>query len=149
MVSIVKVERDTLLAQQLLSFAENCSWFEVREHIAEMLRLWEFTDWERMFAALEDGRIIGMASLMKTDYYPLPEICPWISCIFVEESARGRKISGLLIDSANAYAKELGFTKSYIPTEFTGLYEHYGYRYVRDIVNYGGGTDRLYVKEIK
>lgn len=30
-----------------------------------------------------------------------------------------------------------------------GLYEKYGYRYIKDIVNYGNGKDRLYVKEIK
>ena len=29
------------------------------------------------------------------------------------------------------------------------MYEKYGYRYLKDIVNYGGGTDRLYVKELK
>ena len=29
------------------------------------------------------------------------------------------------------------------------LYEKYGYRCLKDIVNYGGGTDRLYVKELK
>jgi len=113
-----------------------------------MLRKWEFTDWECMFAAVEDGEIVGMASIMKTDYYPLPEIFPWISCIFVTESARGQRISGQLIDHANSYAKQLGFTKTYIPTEYTGLYEKYGYTYIRDIVNYGGDTDRLYAKEI-
>ena len=74
---------------------------------------------------------------------------PWVTCIFVTERARGRRISGQLIDHANRYAKELGFTKTYIPTEYTGLYEHYGYRYLRGIVNYGGETDRLYFKELK
>ena len=149
MLTINKVERSTILAQQLLQFVEDCSWHEVKEHIAEMLRSWEFTDWECMFAAVQDGKIVGMASIMKTDYYPLPDIYPWISCIFVTESARGRRISGHLIDHANRYAKEIGFTKTYIPTEFTGLYEHYGYHYLRDIVNYGGGKDRLYVKEVE
>ena len=33
-------------------------------------------------------------------------------------------------------------------TEHIGLYEKYGYRYLMDIVNYGNGTDRLYVKEL-
>lgn len=148
MLRISRVEKDTLLAQQLLQFVQECSWHEVKDHIAAMLRSWEFNDWEIMFAAEENGKIIGMASIMKTDYYPLPEIYPWISCIFVTEEARGRKISGMLIDYANSYAKALGFTKTYIPTEFTGLYEHYGYHYLRDIVNYGGGTDRLYEKDI-
>lgn len=148
MLTISKVGKDTSFAQQLLSFVENCSWYEVKEHIADMLRSWEFTDWECMFAAVQDGKIVGMASIMKTDYYPLPDVYPWISCIFVAESARGQRISGLLIDRANEYARELGFKKSYIPTEYTGLYEHYGYHYERDIINYGGGTDRLYAKEL-
>ena len=147
MLTVSKVNKDTALSRQLLQFVEDCSWYEVKEHIADMLRSWEFTDWECMFAALEDGEIVGMASVMKEDYYPLPDIYPWISCIFVTESARGKRISGQLIEYANSYAKELGFKRTYIPTEYTGLYEHYGYRYVRDIVNYGGDTDRLYEKD--
>ena len=149
MVKIYKVYKDTDLAQELLRFVEECSWHEVKGHIAEMLRSWEFTDWECMFAAVQDGKIVGMASIMKSDYYPLPDIYPWISCIFVSEDARGHRISGLLIDRANEYAREIGFAKSYIPTAFKGLYEHYGYKYIRDIINFGGGIDRLYVKELQ
>lgn len=146
--SVVKVEKDTPFAQEFLHFVENCSWREVRDHIAGLIREWKFTDWETMFAAVKDGRIVGMASVLKTDYYPLPEIFPWVSCVFVEKPYRGQRISEKLIDAANRYAKEQGFTKTYIPTEYTGLYERYGYTYVKDIVNYGGGTDRLYVKSL-
>ena len=148
MLTISKVYKDTPLAQELLQFVENCSWHEVKEHISDMLRSWEFTEWQCMFAAVHDGKIVGMASIMKTDYYSLPDIYPWISCIFVTESARGHRISGQLIDFANGYARELGFTRSYIPTEYNGLYEKYGYEYIHDIINYGGGTDRLYAKEL-
>ena len=148
-VSIVKVEKDTPFANEFLHFVENCSWTEVREHIAGLIREWQFTDWETMFAAVKNGKIIGMTSVLKTDYYPLPDIYPWVSCVFVEKPYRGQRISEKLIDTANAYAKEQSFTKTYIPTEFTGLYERYGYRYLKDIVNYGGGTDRLYVKELQ
>lgn len=146
--SVVKVEKDTPFAQEFLHFVENCSWTEVRDHIAGLIREWKFTDWETMFAAVKDGRIVGMASVLKTDYYPLPEISPWVSCVFVEKPYRGQRISEKLIDAANRYAKEQGFTRTYIPTEHKGLYERYGYTYVKDIVNYGGGTDRLYVKNL-
>lgn len=146
--SVVKVEKDTPFAQEFLHFVENCSWMEVRDHIAGLIREWKFTDWETMFAAVKDGRIAGMVSVLKTDYYPLPEIFPWVSCVFVEKPYRGQRISEKLIEAANRYAKEQGFTKTYIPTEYTGLYERYGYTYVKDIVNYGGGTDRLYVKNL-
>ena len=146
--SVVKVEKDTPFAQEFLHFVENCSWTEVRDHIAGLIREWKFTDWETMFAAVSDGKIVGMTSLLKTDYYPLPEIYPWVSCVFVEKPYRGQRISEKLIDAANRYAKEQGFKKTYIPTEHKGLYERYGYTYVKDIVNYGGGTDRLYVKNL-
>ena len=143
---IRKVDKDTDLAQKLLSFVKSCSWIEVKEHIAKMICTWEFEDWETMFAAIIDGKIVGMASTMKTDYYPLPDIYPWVSCIFVSEEYRGRKISGELIAYANRYLKDNGFDRSYIPAGFFGLYEHYGYTYLKDIVNYGGGTDHLFVK---
>ncbi|MBO4384114.1 MAG: GNAT family N-acetyltransferase [Clostridia bacterium] len=130
----------------LLEYVESFSWDEVKDHIADNIRSWSFTDWETMFAAIIDGRIVGMASAAKTDYYPLPDVYPWVSSIFVSEEYRGRKISRDLIGFANNYLKENGFDKSYIPSEFVGLYEHYGYTYLKDIVNYGGGTDRLYVK---
>lgn len=147
--AIVKVDKDTPFAKEFLHFVENCTWTEVREHIAGLVREWKFTDWETMFAAVKDGKIIGMASVLKEDYYPLPDIFPWVSCVFVEKPYRGQRFSEKLIEKANAYAKEQGFTKTYIPTEFTGLYERYGYRYLKDIVNYGGGTDRLYVKDLQ
>ena len=148
-VTIMKVEEDSPFRKEFLHFVENCSWTEVRDHIAGLIREWKFTDWETMFAAVKDGKIIGMTSVLKTDYYPLPDIFPWVSCVFVEKPYRGQRISEKLIEKANAYAKEQGFTKTYIPTEFTGLYERYGYRYLKDIVNYGGGTDRLYVKDLQ
>ncbi len=145
---IQKVEKDTELRQKLLDFAAHFSWTEVKEHTLHMLADWTFEEWETPFAATVNGRVVGMATLMKSDYYPLPEICPWVSTLFVAEEYRGRRISGKLIDFANDYAKKLGFERTYIPTEHIGLYEKYGYCYLRDIVNYGGGTDRLYVKEL-
>ena len=147
-IQILKVDKNTSFADDFLHFAENCSWTEVRDHIAALIRNWEFSDWETMFAAVADNRIVGMTSLLKTDYYPLPEIFPWISCVFVETEYRGLRISEKLIAYAEEYAKQQGFNKAYIPSEHTGLYEKYGYTYVKDIVNYGGGTDRLYAKEL-
>lgn len=145
---IRKVDNGTELAEQLLHFVENFSWEEVKEHLSQNLRNWVFTEWETPFAAIVNGEIVGMASIMKTDYYPLPELYPWVSSIFVTEAYRGQRISGKLIDFANVYAKEIGFDRTYIPSEHVGLYEKYGYHYLKDIVNYGGGTDRLYVKEL-
>lgn len=147
-IEIRKVEKDTGLSAELLDFVAGFSWEEVKEHILWLLSEWAFTDWEAVFVALAGGRIVGMATIMKADYYPLPDIYPWISSIFVAESHRGRRLSGKLIEFANGYAKGHGFDRTYIPCGYAGLYERYGYRYLRDIVNYGQATDRLYVKEL-
>ena len=113
-----------------------------------MIKNWEFKEWETPFVAIADDRIVGMVTLMKSDYYPLPEIYPWISTLFVSEEYRGCRISEKLIETANQYAAAIGFRTTYIPTEFVGLYEKFGYRYIRDIVNYGNGVDRLYARDI-
>lgn len=149
MIVIRKVDKDTELSEKLLDFVQNFSWLDVKEHTVNVIRGWAFEDWETPFVALEGERVVGMATIAKTDYYPLPDVFPWISTIFVSEAYRGRRISEQLIDTANQYAKAHGFDKTYIPTEHVGLYEKYGYRYIKDIKNYGGGIDRLYVKDIE
>ena len=146
---IKKVENNTELSEKLIRFVEHFSWEEVKEHTLQVIKNWEFNEWETPFAATVNGNVIGMVTIMKSDYYPLPEIYPWISTLFVTEEYRGNRISGKLIDFANDYAKEKGFERTYIPTEFVGLYEKYGYCYIKDIVNYGNGIDRLYAKELK
>lgn len=145
---IKKVDRGTDLADKLICFVETFSWEDVKDHMLGELRAWAFTDWETPFAAIINGQIVGIAYIRKEDYYPLPEIYPWVSGVFVAEDYRGQRISEKLISFANEYAKEKGVDKTYIPSIHVGLYEKYGYRYLRDIVNYGNETDRLYVKEI-
>lgn len=146
---IKKVDINTDLATKLIKFVENFSWKEVKSHMLELLHAWAFTDWESPFVAIVNGQIVGMATIMKTDYYPLPEIYPWVSSIFVTEDYRGHRISEKLIEFANEYAKECGFARTYIPSEHIGLYEKFGYKYLKDITNYSNETDRLYVKELK
>lgn len=149
LIKIQKVDKDTEMADKLLDFVKNFLWLEVKKHTLKTIKNWGFEEWETPFAATVCGRVVGMVMIMKSDYYPLPEIYPWITTLFVAEEYRGQKISGKLIDFANKYAKEIGFTRTYIPTEFVGLYEKYGYYYIKDIVNYGNGIDRLYAKELK
>ena len=128
---------------------EYLSWDEVKEQTVRVIKNWEFEEWETPFVAIINGQIVGMVTIMKSDYYPLPEVFPWISTLFVSEAFRGNRISGKLIDFANKYAKDIGFDRTYTQTEHIGLYEKYGYCYIQDILNYGGDTDRLYDKELK
>ena len=148
-IHVIKAEPGTQLYTQLIAFVRQSSWDDVREHTAQMLEERCFTDWEAMFAAVADGAIIGHAALLKTDYYPLPELCPWINTVFVTEQFRGKGVCGALLDAAEQYAKAIGFSRIYLASEHAGIYEKYGYVYEKDIVNYGGETDRLYTKDLE
>lgn len=130
-IRVDKVEKNFERAEELLDFVRGCSWVEVRDHLASMIEHWVFTDWETMFMATIRGKIVGICTIMKTDYYPLPEIFPWISSVYVLEEYRGKRVSEKLIGFANGYAVAIGFGRTYIPTEYIGLYEKY------DIVFFG------------
>lgn len=147
-IKIYKVEPDTELNDKLLSFVRNSSWDEVKEHTSQMISENNFDEWESMFVAVDENEIVGHASIMKTDYYPIDDIYPWITTVFVTEKYRRMRICGMMIDYINQYAKELGFNRTYIASEHFGIYEKYGYEYLKDIVNYGGGTDHLFTKDL-
>ena len=68
-----------------------------------MIDKWGLADWETPFVMLDGDRIIGMVTVAKTDYYPLPDVHPWVSGVFVSEEYRGHRLSGQMIDFANAY----------------------------------------------
>lgn len=78
---IKKVDKDTDLADKLICFVKNFSWNDVKDHMLSELQTWAFTDWETPFVAIVNDQIVGIACIRKEDYYPLPEIYPWISSI--------------------------------------------------------------------
>lgn len=146
-VEVVRVLPETGLWGRLAAYAEGCPWI-AGPHLADMLRGGRFSDWEAAFAALDDGEIVGFCTFLREDYYPDQRYWPWISSIFVDERVRGRRISGLLIEKAEAYARACGFARVYIPSDIQGLYEKYGYAKVDELVNYGGDVDSVYMKEL-
>lgn len=147
MVEVVQVKKDTSLWRELAGFAEHCSWI-AGGHLAKMLRENQFQDWEAVFAALSDGKIVGYCTLLKTDYYPENRYSPWISSIFVDEKSRGSRISHALIEAASGYARIKGFSKVYIPSDMTGFYEKCGFTKIDELENYGGNTDSIFAKDI-
>ena len=106
---IRKVDKDTDLAQKLLSFVESCSWIEVKEHIAKMICAWEFEDWETMFAAIIDGKIVGMHAEQRgvaqivhieTHHIRIPRKHQRRHVVLVPEASHMMLIPGIIITHA-------------------------------------------------
>lgn len=145
--NIVRVKPDTPEWDALTEFADQCSWV-AGKHLADMLRGRRFKGWESAFAAMDNERVIGFCTLLETDYYPENRYSPWVSCLFVDEESRSRRVSQRLIEATMTYAGLQGFAVAYIPSDITGLYEKYGFQKIDELRNYAGEMDNIFAKPI-
>lgn len=146
--NVIQVKPNTNVWDQLINYAQNCSWKGVGKHLAEIMKENRFDDWEAVFAAVEQGKIIGFCTFLKTDYYPENRYFPWISTIFVDELYRGNRVSHAMIESAVRYAGKVGFKTVYIPSDMNGFYEKCGFTKIDELKNYAGESDSIYSREI-
>lgn len=144
---ISRIEKSNKRWDELINYSKNCSWI-VGKHLASLMEKNAFIEWESVFAAVLEDKIVGFCTFMKTDYYPENRYSPWISSIFVDEAYRGCRISEKMIETVIAYAKEQGFSKVYIPSDISGLYEKYGFEIIDRLQNYSGDIDNIFAKEI-
>ena len=131
-----------------IALSENCSW-KAGPLLARKMKSNDFKPWERVFAACVDGKAAGFCTLAEKDELP-PQysFTPFIGFVFVDEPYRGRRLSELMIQSATAYARQLGYDKIYIMSGEIGLYEKYGFKKLGDYPTIYGTTDQLFVLEI-
>ena len=114
------------LWESFAEYAHNCSW-GVGEILAKQMRAHHFSDWERVFVALNRSNFAGYCTFVKTDCIPDVPYTPYISTVFVDEEYRGNRLSEKLIRFVLEYAKQLGFEKVYLVSNSVNLYEKYGF----------------------
>lgn len=132
--------------EETLDFARNCSW-RAGPHLAEKMQKNDFLPWERVIAARVDGQPAGYCTFAAQD--ELPEDCgfsPFIGFVFVDEHFRGRRLSALMLQKAELYARKLGYEKVYILSGEIGLYEKFGFEKLGDYKTIYGAVDQLFVK---
>lgn len=134
--------------QKTMQFAETCSW-RAGPYLANEMRKGAFHDWERVFAAVINGEIIGFCTLMKYD--ELPEsygYSPFIGFVFVREEYRGNRLSERMIEAVVEYAGSIGFEKIYLMSGEKGLYEKFGFRKIGDFPTIFNTIDQLFERTV-
>jgi len=124
--TIQTLTNDDALWLPLADFADACSW-PAGPVMAKQMRANAFLEWERVFAAVEDGRFAGFCNFTAHDCLPDEPYTPYIGYVFVDEAFRGQRISEQMIQAVLAYAKTLGHDKVYLVSDHVGLYEKYGF----------------------
>ena len=136
------------LWERVIDFASQCSWMG-GPSLAKRMRNNGFADWERVFCAVTDDRVVGFAVFCEKGGMPKEyDRTPFIASVFVDENYRGRRISQQMIVRINEYAKELGYQTVYLKSAHRGLYEKYGFEKIADFTPVIGPADQLFKIDI-
>ena len=137
------------LWEETIQLAENCSW-SAGPRLAKKMREQVFADWEQVFAAADQGKVVGYCVFEARSGLPehLSSYGPFINCVFVDEASRGQRISQKLVGAALDYAKSLGYETVYLKSEHHGLYEKYGFEKIADYEPVSGLANQLFRIEI-
>ena len=145
---IQAIHKGEPLWDKTITYIENCYWEPVHK-LAVRMRENDFADWERVFAADEDGEVIGFCVFEEKGNIPKEIDCsPFINFVFVDENHRGQRISEKLIRYALDYAKSIGYKTVYLKSLHRGLYEKYGFTKIADYTPVVGRANQLFKIEI-
>ena len=101
-----------------------------------------------VYLLTDNDKLASFAVLAEQDEIDVPEMSPWIGFVYTFPKYRGQHHAGKLIKHICALLKE-GKTKNvYISTEEIGLYEKYGFSYLKMMMNREGKPTRVYVKPL-
>ena len=148
MVEIIVMSSGHDLWNPTMEFSENCSW-RAGQYLASKMRNREFEPNERVFAAIQDHRIVGFCTFANRD--ELPEgynFTPFIGFVFVDEKHRGQRISEKLVAAACDYAGQQGYSGIFVLSGERGLYEKYGFAKIGDYRTIYDTVDQLFFKLI-
>lgn len=108
----------------LINYASSCD-REAWPILAQKMKENKFLDWERIFVATENNKIIWFCTFTKEDWIPDCDYSPFVWFIFVDENHRWKRVSEKMINEVEKYAKTLNFEKLYIVSDHKWLYEKY------------------------
>lgn len=149
MVEIYLMKKEHEYWNEIISFAERCSW-KAGPFLAKKMQANEFNEWEKVCAICENGKVVGFSTFTERD--ELSEqygFTPFIGFVFVDEKYRGKRLSERMIQHIISYAKRLGYEKVYIMSGEIGLYEKYGFVKLGDYETVYGSIDQLFVFEFE
>jgi GNAT superfamily N-acetyltransferase len=97
------------------------------------------------YVAMEGGRIVGGIGVIENDFHDRKDLFPNVCALYVEPDFRGRGIAGALLDFVRSEMSEQGIGRLYLITDHTSFYERYGWEFLCNVNEDGGGTARMYV----
>lgn len=96
----------------------------------------------------EGDELISFCTLAEMDDVQPTDLTPWIGWIYTFPDYRGRRLAGRLLCYAESLAKENGAFAVHISTNHDGLYEKYGYEFLKYEKDIEGEDTKVYIKRL-
>lgn len=107
-----------------------------------------FGDGSRVLLLTENGELLAFCTLAVQDEIDDPSMTPWIGFVYTFPAHRGHRYSEKLVDYAKTEAKKAGYERIYVSSEEKGLYEKYGFRFLKNGGSIHGYTTQIFVCEL-
>jgi GNAT superfamily N-acetyltransferase len=89
---------------------------------------WGYHKLPKCYMMLKQEKIIGFYQLITQELIIRKDLTPWITCIFIDEKERGRRLGAKLLEHGRKTAGKLGYPTVYLTTDHIRFYEKYGFR---------------------
>jgi len=136
------------LWDKLIEYANSCDW-EAGPILAKKMKENNFLDWERLFIATENDKIIWFCTFTKEDWIPDCDYSPFVWFIFVNSNYRWKRVSEKMINAVEKYAKTLNFKKLYIVSDHKWLYEKYWFEKIDKKTDEMWRIETIFCRDIK
>ncbi len=81
-----------------------------------------------------DDELIGVYQFMQEDLFVRPDLYPWLANVYIDEVHRGKGYGKILMESIRENAaRSLEYDEVYLFTKHIGLYEKFGWEFVKEI----------------
>ena len=122
--------------------------YEVLE--AEKLKA-QYGESTRLLLLMEEDKLLAFCTLAERDEIveeeTEPGMKPWIGFVYTYPTHRGNRYSEKLIRYACCLAKQDGYGKVYLSSNEVGLYEKYGFIYLKRLHTLWGEETQVFEKE--
>ena len=121
--------------------------------LGRLLRNGEFFDAvgedSRVLLLAEGDELISYCTFAEKDDIQPTDLTPWVGFVYTFPEHRGHRYAGLLFDEVVRLAKERSVGEVYLSTNYTGLYEKYGWEFMGMMDDMDGEPSRVYVRKIQ
>ncbi len=119
-------------------------------YLYELLRTGAFFDTagekSKVMILAEGDALTSFCTYAEKDDIQPTDLTPWIGFVYTFPEYRGHRYAGILLEEVIRMARREGMPEVYLSTDHDGLYEKYGFVYLKEMTDINGEPSRVYVK---